>query len=98
MTKLKSHRAALATALDSLKAAKASAMGYDIAAATEFEFIVLNETAESLRAKNFSGLAQFAPDNRCWIGLGASAGGEAGRGSAAARADCGMKTSGAGGR
>ncbi len=30
------------------------------------------------------------------IGLGASAGGEAGRGSAAARADCGMKTSGAG--
>ena len=30
------------------------------------------------------------------IGLGASAGGEAGRGSAAAREDCGMKTSGAG--
>ena len=31
------------------------------------------------------------------IGLGASAGGEAGRSSAAARADCEMKTSGAGG-
>ena len=29
------------------------------------------------------------------IGLGASAGGEVGRGSAAARAECGMKTSGA---
>lgn len=50
------------------QAEKAKAMGYEIAAATEFEFIVLNETAESLRAKNFSGLAQFAPDNRCWSG------------------------------
>ena len=34
----------------------------------------------------------------CMTGLGASAGGEAGWDSAAVRADCGMKTSGAGGR
>ena len=34
----------------------------------EFEFIVLNETAESLRAKGFTGLGLFAPDNRCWSG------------------------------
>ena len=33
----------------------------------------------------------------CMIGLGASAGGEADRGNAAARAERGMKTSGAGG-
>lgn len=48
--------------------ARADAMGYDVLAATEFEFIVLNETADSLRAKNFTDLAQFAPDNRCWSG------------------------------
>ena len=48
--------------------AKAEAQGYDALAATEFEFIVLNETAETLRTKNFSGLEQFAPDNRCWSG------------------------------
>ena len=35
---------------------------------------------------------------QCMGGLDASAGGEAGRGSAAARADCEMKTSGAAGR
>lgn len=48
--------------------ARASAMGYDVQAAYEFEFIVLNETADTLRAKNFSNLAQYAPDNRCWSG------------------------------
>ncbi len=35
---------------------------------------------------------------QCMGGLDASAGGEAGRGSAAARADCGTNISGAGGR
>ncbi|MFN4141084.1 hypothetical protein [Aestuariivirga sp.] len=48
--------------------ARAEASGFDVVAATEFEFIVLNETAESLRAKKFSDLAQVAPDNRCWSG------------------------------
>jgi glutamine synthetase len=48
--------------------ARAAAAGYDVEAAFEFEFIVLSETAESLRAKSFHDLAQFAPDNRCWSG------------------------------
>jgi glutamine synthetase len=48
--------------------ARADALGYDVLAATEFEFIVLNETAESLRTKGFANLSQFAPDNRCWSG------------------------------
>jgi glutamine synthetase len=48
--------------------AKARALGFDVLAATEFEFIVLNETAETLRAKGFNHLAPFAPDNRCWSG------------------------------
>jgi glutamine synthetase len=47
---------------------RAAAMGYAVEAAFEFEFIVLNETADSLRAKNFANLGQFAPDNRCWSG------------------------------
>ncbi|MCB1431959.1 MAG: glutamine synthetase [Alphaproteobacteria bacterium] len=48
--------------------ARANAMGFDVLAATEFEFIVLDETAESLREKKFTDLRQFAPDNRCWSG------------------------------
>ena len=47
---------------------KAAQRGFDVRAAFEFEFIALNETAESLRAKNFAGLNSFAPDNRCWSG------------------------------
>ncbi|HEY7688376.1 MAG TPA: hypothetical protein VH835_06770 [Dongiaceae bacterium] len=47
---------------------KAQQRGFDVRAAFEFEFIALNETAESLRAKNFAGLGSFAPDNRCWSG------------------------------
>jgi glutamine synthetase len=48
--------------------AKAGAMGFDVNAAYEFEFIVLNETAETLRAKGFANLNHYAPDNRCWSG------------------------------
>jgi glutamine synthetase len=47
---------------------RAAAAGYEVEAAFEFEFIVLNETAESLRDKKFRDLAEFAPDNRCWSG------------------------------
>lgn len=47
---------------------RADAAGFDVEAAFEFEFIVLAETAESLRAKGFCNLAPFAPDNRCWSG------------------------------
>ncbi len=48
--------------------AKAAAAGYDVEAAFEFEFILLNETADSLRAKTFAGFSPFAADNRCWSG------------------------------
>lgn len=48
--------------------ARAAAAGYLVEAAFEFEFIVLDETADTLRAKGFSNLAAFAPDNRCWSG------------------------------
>ncbi len=42
--------------------------GFTVEAAFEFEFIVLNETADTLRAKNFANPALFAADNRCWSG------------------------------
>ena len=47
---------------------KAKARGFEVDAAFEFEFIVLNETAETLRSKDFAAFNQFAPDNRCWSG------------------------------
>ena len=59
--------------------AKARDMGFDVQAAYEFEFIVLAETAESLRAKNFAkslGLCARQPllvradgGNACWPDL-----------------------------
>jgi glutamine synthetase len=52
--------------------ARARAMGFEPIAASEFEFIVLAETAESLRAKGFADLNLFAPDNRCWSGITAA--------------------------
>jgi glutamine synthetase len=52
--------------------AKAAAMGFDVRAAFEFEFIVLEETAHSLREKNFGELRDFAVDNRCWAGQSAA--------------------------
>lgn len=48
--------------------AKADALGLDVFAGFEFEFIVLNETAETLRAKGFANLSHYAADNRCWSG------------------------------
>lgn len=47
---------------------RARAAGFDALAAYEFEFILLNETADSLRAKGFANLTHFAADNRCWSG------------------------------
>ena len=46
--------------------AKAEALGFRARAAFECEFTVLNETAESLRAKNYENPVAWAPDNRCW--------------------------------
>jgi len=48
--------------------AKADALGLDVFAGFEFEFIVLNETAETLRTKGFANLNHYAADNRCWSG------------------------------
>jgi glutamine synthetase len=48
--------------------AKAEALGYTAEAAFEFEFIVLAETADTLRTKGFASPALFAADNRCWSG------------------------------
>ena len=47
---------------------RAEAAGFTVEAAFEFEFIVLSETAETLRTKGFTNLAPFAADNRCWSG------------------------------
>lgn len=48
--------------------AKAESMGFTAEAAFEFEFIVLAETADTLRSKGFVDAALFAADNRCWSG------------------------------
>jgi len=45
---------------------RASAMGYAVKAALEFEFILIDETAESLREKGYEGFDAYAIDNRCW--------------------------------
>lgn len=42
------------------------ALGFDVNAAFEFEFFVFDETPESLRAKNFTGLDHFAQGNRTY--------------------------------
>ncbi len=46
--------------------ARAAGMGFSAKAALEFEFHVLDEDAEGLRARGFDGFAMYAPDNRCW--------------------------------
>ena len=46
--------------------ARAADMGFSAKASLEFEFHVLDEDAEGLRARNFDGFAMYAPDNRCW--------------------------------
>lgn len=51
---------------------RAAAAGYAVRCSLEFEFIVLDETAESIRAKGYDDLTPFAPDNRCWAGQSAA--------------------------
>lgn len=51
---------------------RAEAMGYDVDAAFEFEFILLDETDISVRQAGFDNLAKFAPDNKCWSGTTAA--------------------------
>ena len=45
---------------------EAAAMGFDVFSAFEFEFFVFDETQESLRAKKYRDLKQFAPGNRTY--------------------------------
>ncbi|WP_367273150.1 glutamine synthetase family protein [Ferrovibrio sp.] len=50
----------------------AAGMGLQVQAGFEFEWLVFDETPESLRAKNYTNLTPWAPDNRCWDALSAS--------------------------
>jgi glutamine synthetase len=51
---------------------RASALGYRVDAAFEFELIILDESETSVRTKGFEGLEKFAPDNKCWSGTTAA--------------------------
>lgn len=51
---------------------RAAAMGFAVDAAFEFEFILLDEDAASVRAAGFTGLKKFAADNKCWSGTTAN--------------------------
>lgn len=55
---------------------KAAEMGFRVLAALEFEFIVLDETADSLRAKSFFDLKAWPRDNYCWSGITAATRGD----------------------
>ena len=48
--------------------ARARDRGLGVRAAFEFEFLMLDEDAESLRETGFGTLKTFARDNRCWAG------------------------------
>lgn len=51
---------------------KLDALGLEARAAFEFEFVVLDQDADALRAKGFGGVESFAKDNRCWAGESAA--------------------------
>jgi len=46
--------------------ARAAKMGFSVKAALEFEFHMLDESAQTLRAKGYENVDTFAVDNRCW--------------------------------
>lgn len=47
---------------------RALSMGYEVRAALEFEVIILDESAQSIRSSRFENLKPFALDNRCFAG------------------------------
>lgn len=59
-----SPRRLLATQL-----ARAQALGFEALGASEFEFIILDESPASATAKAYRDLATHAQENRCWSGL-----------------------------
>ena len=46
--------------------AKAASLGFDVFSAFEFEFFVFDETAETMKAKNYRDLTHFAQGNRTY--------------------------------
>ena len=52
--------------------AQAHDRGLGVRAAFEFEFLMLDDDAESLRESGFATLNMFARDNRCWAGESAA--------------------------
>ena len=52
--------------------AQAHDRGLGVRAAFEFEFLMLDDDAESLRESGFATLNMFAKDNRCWAGESAA--------------------------
>jgi glutamine synthetase len=48
---------------------RASGLGFEVLGASEFEFIILDETPASASAKAYQDLATHAQENRCWSGL-----------------------------
>ena len=60
------HRATSPRALLETQLERAAHHGFKVRAAFEFEWLVFDEDAKSLRNKGWSGLDPFAPDNRCW--------------------------------
>lgn len=56
--------------------AKAEKLGFRVRAALEFEFIVLEETAETLRQKSFLNPTPWPRDNYCWSGITAATRGD----------------------
>lgn len=56
----------------SRQVARATAMGFDVRSALEFEVIILRESAGSIREKKFADLQPFAEDNMCFSGTSAA--------------------------
>ena len=51
---------------------RADELGYSVKAAFEFEVILLDETAKTVRDQGFAELNRFAPENKCWSGTTAA--------------------------
>lgn len=60
------HRATSPRELLKAQIARAATLGFGVQAAFEFEWLVFDEVATSLRAKRYENLDAWAPDNRCW--------------------------------
>lgn len=63
-------------ALLAAQIARAHQLGFEPLGASEFEFIILDETPATLSAKNFDQLQTLAQENCCWSGLYPAAGAE----------------------